>query len=176
MLCSQSGFHCGKTILVILRKKNSLSLLWSGSTFAIDLHTVKVDFAVVLLPRQSAVPLLHVRHQAPAHLRQLLLLLPLETQSHSGKPLHPHADGVGLCLGAEALTDKHTHMACCGCMRGVGTEETGEKQEGFPLRHFFHPEAGVPILAFSSFLSCCREQRLDNSEIHPEPRKVFVSD
>lgn len=58
-------------------------------------------------------------------------------------------------------------------MRGVGTEETGEKQEGFPLRHFFHPEAGVPILAFSSFLSCCREQRLDDSEIHPEPRKVF---
>lgn len=69
-----------------------------------------------------------------------------------------------------------THMPCCGCMRGVGTEETGEKQEGFPLRHFFHPEAGVPILAFSSFLSCCREQRLDDSEIHPEPWKVFVSD
>lgn len=94
---------------MILRKINSLSLLWRGSTFAIDLHTVKVDFAVALLPRQSAVPLLHVRHQASAHLRQLLLLLLLETQSHSGKPLLPHVDGVGLCLGAVALTQTNIH-------------------------------------------------------------------
>lgn len=36
--------------------------------------------------------------------------------------------------------------------RGVGTKEISERQEGFPLRHFFHPVTGIFFLYRASLL------------------------
>lgn len=85
-------------------------VLFKGFTFAVNLHAVKVYFAVALLPHQGAVPILHVCQQTPAHLHQVFLLLVLETQSHSCERLHPQprVDGVG-CVLEQWHT--HTHTA-----------------------------------------------------------------
>lgn len=106
VLCCQSGFYCensfdesaGKTFFELL-----------GLTFAVNLHKVKVYFAVALLPHQSTVSILHVCHQAPAHLHQVFLLLVLETQSRGRERAHlpPRGDGVGCVL-------EHTHTAAVG--------------------------------------------------------------
>lgn len=51
--------------------------------------------------------------------------------------------------------DYFWHIMCIGSQRkrlygrGVGTKETGERQEGFPLIHFFHP--GTRILFFKNY-------------------------
>lgn len=49
-----------------------------------------------------------------------------------------------LYFGTVALTHQ------CGGVRGVGTAEASERQEGFPPRHFFHPMTRIPIMAFTA--------------------------
>lgn len=43
--------------------------------------------------------------------------------------------------------------------RVVGTKETRERQEGFPLRHFFHPVTEMVVL-FNSRLHCFTQTKL----------------
>lgn len=79
ILRCQSGFHCETSCDENMDTEISKSTCQSF-TFAVDLHAVELDSAVALLPHQPAVSITQVHHQTPAHLRQVSVLLLLQTQ------------------------------------------------------------------------------------------------